>query len=392
MRGRVALAVAGLIGMGDIAAAQSVNLTPQAADALRKSARPPTQAEIQMLKMQTAAVTKTPMVINAAAVLAAADAIDLKGWTPLTSGATQGGPSVVSLAKETRIVVRAGDGFLYMAPIDRLNPGTLDGSAWSKISIKPSTEPHCEASYDGERMMCGYLDGGKIATVAWIDSYSAKPISLGGGPLGARPTVDPDPQFSYCNGCGVAGVSTGLVQIYSVRVWDGAGGLWQRTNFTITPISMGFNGAVTPIDMLKSGKSDWQKVVRPFDSPIGCASGSSSDECVAYNGANVGHFVLDKLSSTANFGIAMLGVLPGGAAKGAAPAVVRTKSGAYVYIGVNASGRVFRYQAGKWVPEGGAVKAGSSPSCIANNEQPTCFIQATDGRIYWKKLGTASGL
>jgi len=390
MLGRGALTIIGLISMASTAVAQSVTMTPQKLDALRKSARPPTAAEAKMLKTQTVSIIKAPLVMNAAAVLAAADAEAMKGWTPLTNGATQGGASVVPLNKETRIIVRAGDGYLYSAPIDRFNPGTLDGSAWSKIAIKPSTEPQCEATYDGEQIMCGYLDAGKIATVAWVSVSYAMPISLGGGPLGARPTVNPKPQYSYCNGCGDASISTGLVQIYGARVWDGTGGLWQRGIFTVTPLSMGGSG--TPVDMKQPGKSDWQKVIRPFDSPIACASGSSTDECVTYNGPNVGHFPLDKLDSGANFGVAMLMPLPGGAAKGAAPAVVRTKSGAYVYIGVNASGRVFRYQAGKWVPEGGAVKAGSSPSCIANNEQPTCFIQATDGRIHWKKLGTASGL
>ncbi|QLQ12226.1 MAG: hypothetical protein HZY74_01560 [Brevundimonas sp.] len=45
-----------------------------------------------------------------------------------------------------------------------------------------------------------------------------------------------------------------------------------------------------------------------------------------------------------------------------------------------------------WVSEGGAARDGSGISCVAVNEQPICFIQGPDGRIYRKAFATASGL
>jgi hypothetical protein len=47
---------------------------------------------------------------------------------------------------------------------------------------------------------------------------------------------------------------------------------------------------------------------------------------------------------------------------------------------------------GAWRDEGGSARVGSNISCLAINEQPICFIQGSDGRIWFKRFATESGL
>jgi len=60
------------------------------------------------------------------------------------------------------------------------------------------------------------------------------------------------------------------------------------------------------------------------------------------------------------------------------------------------NGHLYRWRvnavASQWEDMGGDTKPGASINCRANNEQPMCFIQGSDGKVYWRKFDSPAGL
>lgn len=352
-------------------------------------ARTPTPREyetIGYIPIQTAT-------INWGAVLAL-NAGSMDGWTALTNGATQGGASVVRLKdNRTLVIVRAGDGKLYEAQIDPANPGTLPASAWRATGIAAGSEPHCEANGQEAGYFCAYTGPNGSARATWIEAtWKSSEKELGGSGAGARPTVTPGPYTHYVPT--VTSFTSVHTEAYTLLVWDGADGLWRYRAFD-TNYTSGF-GASAPESQLPADEQGWKRIAGNFGSPLGCASRiGSAVRCAVVSGGGIGSINLTQLNPDNIVGKSLTKPVPGGTSK-TAPALVYTQGGQLVYVVRNATGRLYRQLGGNpsadWVDEGGSARQGSNISCTAVNEQPVCFIQGPDGRIWWKRMGTASGL
>lgn len=322
---------------------------------------------------------------------------DMTGWTPLTNGAPKGGVSVVKLKNgEGRVIVRAGDGDLYVAPINLLNPGTLDTAAWIALGRSPRSEPHCQPNVSTQDpfsdFACVYLGKNGSVTLSTITANTSGNRSyLGGQNAGSRPTLVPD--FSETNY-----LKKGFEHSYEVLARDGGLGAFR----------LKINGMVSQDDLYKSvpaknydneDPSDWQKMSAAMATPIDCARdslcavGTGSDQVMTFA---LAHQPLSEIRKDLGSFVSP-GKVPSGLSTDIAPALVQLSKRNEVFVrGKN--GHIYRWRLSnkpadaQWQDMGGDAMAGSSITCRANNEQPMCFIQATDGKIYWRKFDSQVAL
>lgn len=163
----------------------------------------------------------------------------------------------------------------------------------------------------------------------------------------------------------------------------------------VYPDRGGPGGSAVVTFNLSQGPQGWVKQQGGYLSAIGCAAGAGvSSICAAPVKNGVRYFDISTSSATsAAASVGGITGFPGVWPSLQAPTLVRLKGGSLVTVMRGGNGHIYRHgDTGSWVDEGGAAREKSQIACVANNEQPLCFIQAIDGRIYWKKFGTAAGL
>jgi len=329
--------------------------------------------------------------------LQAVNAAQMEGWTPVTNGATLGGASIVKLPSGHRLVVRGADSGLHDAPIDVVNQSTpLPGSAWRSLGRTATSEPYCapEHSSADDNYFCGYLRSGGAAEVARVSSWGVGSYwPMGGTNGGGRVTIGGSPFSGYA----LNSIETG----FNMLVWDGGTRLFSRVYQARQALVPGAQGAameVSPPEL-----QGWKALGGVYLTPIGCRREVASMSLCAQGTTNGVRLFSDPWSRTALEGaipptFAVPSPLPTPIGR-TAPEITTTASGAIIVVVRAANGTVHHTRRpasggafGPWISEGGAAREGSGISCTTVNEQPICFIQATDGRIYRKAFATASGL
>lgn len=307
----------------------------------------------------------------------------MSGWTSLTNGATGGGAALAEGPYHKIIVVRGADDNLYAAFFNPLAPRKIESSEWRQLISGARSEPVC-ASPTTSLIGCTYLgDNGKIVYTTLADAQASLARTgmgdLGGQGAGAAPTITAGP-----------GKSASIPFYMDVAVWNGQGNLLARRYATQFAL-MGMTEA--PVGT--NGNSSWTTLPTPVFGPVGCAE----KRCAMVTG-NKQILILTISNPNQKPTIEVPAPKLDGGASGR-PALVKLASGKYaVVVRSDADGtlRHITYDGqkeafdGGWVSEGGFVMSGSSPACLATNEQATCVIQGQDGRIYAKALSTASGL
>ncbi len=338
---------------------------------------------------------------------------DMTGWAALTQGATKGGAEVVTNnAGQSFLLVRANDDGLYSAAINAANPaGPLPTAAWSLIRSGVFGEADCVASaLTPTAFTCATLATGGSAEVLDINSTPQglvldETYNLGGANAGARPTLLPSAYETR----DAATIKVDVVPRARLMVWDGNVGLFLRTQhatvFHANPfVPMGGN------PHLQNVTTDaWARAALPFPAVPACKSASSGvislvicawrtllDNQLAMTRQTF--FWQDPPDTGAWKPVMSWPQLPGGVS--GAPELVSLKSGRLAAVVRGNDGHIKQaiYDSatdkfiGTWKDEGGYAKAGSAISCTASGEQPVCYIQGGDGRIWTKKLSAASGL
>lgn len=323
----------------------------------------------------------------------------MQGWTPVTTGATLGGPSIVKLSTGHRLVVRAANSVLHDAPIDVVNQSVpLPGSAWRSLSITATSEPYCAAEiYSGEvNYFCGYLASGGSAQVARITGSGAGGYwSLGGSNGAGRVTIGSSPLQGYSS----AGM---LDTAFRLIVWDGGTRLFARDYQTSQAGNLAGQMSVAQ-ETLPAAQQGWKVLSGVSLTPVGCRRDGGGGWSICAQGTATGvRLFSDPWSAEALGGgvpptFAVTQPLPASMSR-TAPEILYTASGVTVVVVRAQDGTIHQARKsgnanfGPWISEGGSAREGSGISCTAVNEQPICFIQGTDGRIYRKALSTASGL
>jgi len=366
--------------------------------------RAPTEQELrQATGVETLQFQPAPTISWGA--IAAINASRMQGWIPVTVGAAFGGPSVVKLGTGHRLVIRAPDSQIYDAPIDVIGQsGPLPTSAWRLLVTSATSEPYCVADYVSPTAayFCGYLAAGGSAAVARItDQNVGQTWALGGQNGGGRVTLGPAPDIS----AGPDQLSVGM----RLLVWDGAATLFRREFATVAYKSPnGLYGA--PFEVLLANERGWRAVGGAYLTPIGCVRAGKPEFPMCAQGTISGvRMFFDPWRSAALGGMPGTQVvtppLPSPIGR-TAPELVTTASGKIIVVVRAADGTIYQSRQlgqsqpqqpsagyfGPWISEGGLAREGSGISCTAVNEQPICFIQATDGRIYRKAFAAASGL
>lgn len=323
---------------------------------------------------------------------------DMTGWTVLTNGATLGGPSVVRMRNgQGRIMVRASDSHLYSAPIDPTNPGgPIAGSAWVQSSLTSQSEFDCVTMAEAQSfadVLCGYLGPNGSANLSYLsfDEPQSMTEPLGGQGAGFRPTVvsgdwymsSPVPAASWPGG---------VYRSYEVFVWTT--GLTSFRKGSHMLLSGGAGGLAAPVSFVPY-TDQWTQMASTYPTPYGCVR-MTAVQC-AVGTLNDRVRVVSAAPTPADYGAApaqayFTGPVPGGLSLNLAPEMFRLQSGAVVIVVRSKTGRVYSWSGNAWHDQGGWARDGSGISCLANNEQPVCFIQGDDGRIYWRAFATASGL
>jgi hypothetical protein len=316
----------------------------------------------------------------------------MQGWTPVTTGATLGGPSIVKLSTGHRLVVRAANSVLHDAPIDVVNQSApLPGSAWRSLSISATSEPYCvfEDYTAAQNYFCAYLTTGGAAAVSRITGGgSGQSWPMGGSNGSGRVTMGGTPYSGY--------VGSLLETGFSLLVWDGGTRLFARTYRLVAGPS---------VPAAEQGLNQgWRALQGAYQGPVSCTIwAETGDVRICAQGTGTGVRLLSEPWSPA----ALTGTLPPtlavtqptpGPIAATPPEIVATPSH-YVVVVRGQDGAIHQARRprgggnfGPWISEGGSAREGSGISCTAVNEQPICFIQGTDGRIYRKALSTASGL
>ncbi|MCP3734653.1 hypothetical protein M9979_07185 [Sphingomonas sp. RP10(2022)] len=309
---------------------------------------------------------------------------DMTGWTALTNGATKGGASVVRLpGGGGQIIVRGADDGLYVAPVELAQPGgPIDAAAWRSLGATATSEANCRVAGFGYMFGCAWLGTNGNAVYAFLSANpsgtAAESYDLGGSKADGRPALA---ALSITPGVGLTRRVRMLVlgnETMFLRTQSTTGAVEQPN--PLVP----WGGAPGSVD-----DTGWTRMTGSFVTSAQC----DADRCAYVRSGG-----LLGLGDPAN---EMPGAgappLPGGWSK-TAPAPVRLASGKYAVIARSANGRIYRTVTDggtswtPWADEGGTVMASASVSCVAEGERPLCFAQGLDGRIYWKKLGTASGL
>lgn len=339
---------------------------------------------------------------------------DMSGWTALTNGAVVGGPSVVRLRTgEGRIVVRANDGHLYVAPISLLDPGgPIDGSAWVQIDETVQSEPNCQPFMKPDSssdMLCGYLgpNGSVRLSLINLSNGHGQAIDLGGQNAGFRPTVLPDPESGALilppaslirsRPAAEKAAADYLFQKYEVLTWDGAMASFRYRRKAV--IKKPFEGQLTVYDADEQAfdpqwSSAWVKMASVYPSPFGCAHADPNRCAIGTLTDQVRVVGLAEPSAPADAPPLSFATkaAPNGLSLNIAPALVGLASGGLVVVARGKDGRIQSFANGAWTDQGGSARDGSGLSCLANNEQPICFIQGYDGRVYWRKFAISAGL
>lgn len=365
------------------------------------------RAAIPPAQLLTFQLAPTPWVMASALVG------DMGDWTPLTQGAPLGGASVLRLRDGSgRVVVRGADSYLYVAAIDLAEPGgPIAASAWVKTGAVAQSEPHCQPFLIPDSlgdMLCGYLGPGGSARLSFMNLAEGygEMVDLGGQNAGFRPTVLANPNWHLAAPFPRLGSTGGLYRKYELIVWDGSVSAFRLYRETIQPPIPGgpSDGPFTPAVTATEVSGDWTKMDAFYPTPMACLS--IFPACAI--GTTPGNIRLVYAGLTDDLSDAPVQTfftpaVPGGLSLNVAPAYLDTASGGLVIVVRSNDGRIRQsilsanaagtaLIAGPWIDEGGFTRSGSGISCVASNEQPTCFVQGADGRIYWKKLGTASGL
>ncbi len=323
---------------------------------------------------------------------------DMTGWTPITNGASKGGASMIQTANGSYIITRGGDNGIYIAPFDPGQPAVIDSSAWTLLNEGATSEPSCVYVPTKDYEKSGYLMSG-ISRCGFLGATGNALVSetywnidgmengfwdeLYGENGGAAPTIISGPVEAY------VGPGAFLTQ-YGVVVWDGATGLFQES---VAYQSKGFGGNRTK-DWV-----DWTKKPDAITSPPGCVIvGPAYSVCAVATDDNRVHIIeFGAPGEPITWLSAVSDVMPDGLS--GKPALVRLKSGRVAIVMRTKKGTLaqalYDYSdgfTGGWKNEGGFVIAGSTPTCLARNEQPVCVIQGNGGKLYAKALAAPSGL
>lgn len=324
---------------------------------------------------------------------------DMKGWTAITNGATAGGASVVPIgADQAKIFVRGKDNVVYTATVNPGAPAPVDSASWSASNITANSEPRCNKSFGSASSdyTCVYLGPGGSARIAFIGvsggggSYE----DLGGQNAGFAPTLVGDTQHYY--GTNPDTKQTGLIEQFDLMTWDGGIGSFRLTRLTFQPMGMGGYGPVQQI--VKSAPTGWVKMKGAHPTPYSCVD----QICVIGDTVNNLRLV-DAATTMADFdaipkGLGSSTAVPDGLSLKSAPGLVRLGSGRMVAVVRAKSGKIYQSVIGNdrkfsaWKDEGGFAPDGTQISCVARKEQPVCYIQGGDGKIYAKALSTPGGL
>ncbi len=360
-------------------------------------ARAATQQELQTVSPGLVATIQTATIAPWA--VAAAASASMQGWTPITNGPALGGASVVRMSNDQAdIIVRAGQNKLYIASFSPSSvSGPLGGSAWRQTNVSVTSDPDCEIRPSRTNYACTFLGEGGAAFIAWIDPTYSKVTPLGGHNGGARPALAPFPE-SFVVPANDPNYSNG-VPLYFERAtmfaWDGSIQTWRRRWLAYIPSTLG-GSPPGFTEALPAEEQGWKLTVSPTLTPMSCAVVGNAMNCLVGSSNGVRMFDLYELNTAS--GAVLSQALSAGIGTSTPVELVGTGSGAAIAVVRGNNGHIYQARRsgaggfGAWRDEGGAAKAGSNISCIATNEQPMCFIQGPDGRIYFKRLATESGL
>ncbi len=333
--------------------------------------------------------TVAPWIVSAGAALAA-----MEGWTPLTNGPAMGGPSVVPQdGGQATVVVRAAENRLYLASFTPVSiSGPLPSSEWKQTSLVVNSDVDCEkASGQGNRFACAYLGAGGAAFAVWMDNTAySRIIPLGGQNGGARPALFHEPDTYVLPPSSSDGNTVPwLVDKLSAVTWDGGVQTYRRHWLTHTSVTY---PPGPPVEAYAPELQGWKVLIGATVTPMSC----SYFYCLVGSANGVRMFAAPSNSTTS--GAIMSPELAAGVSNTTAPELVRTGSGAMIAVVRGNDGRIYQSRRSgtgafnAWRNEGGAARPGANISCLAINEQPICFIQGSDGRIWFKRFATESGL
>jgi hypothetical protein len=350
----------------------------------------------------------------------------MKGWVPLTQGATGGGPELVRLNGQLFMLVASTEGEVHSVRIDE---GTLAplSATWTKVAtgnaVPARGDIACQAESDYPEARCATLTTGGAAAVFGIANVAGGLAPVGGSSLvnaggknaGARPAVvasfvvptnalpDSVAYESAALAAAIAGDFSELPYMSSsfafpLLVWDGSAGAFTE-----------FGEA-----------SNFAKMNHAYSSGFGCDIDCAylrTDGTIGFQSAYMldPYYVSDKLwlnhgfhtAAAKPFGVGSHRMairrensfspsLPGGRPQ--LDYVVGLTSQSLVQVGADgalhinsASSPLGQFGAG-WTKIGGWVKPGSFPGCAEVNNAVACAIQALDGRVYIKRFGASQGL
>ena len=392
-----------------IGASTALPATPAAAQGrvinpavLRSAAtRAPSLRERQAIlpSLQVFRSTRMPLRIPTEDVLKLAQDAAMEGWKPLTNGATKGGPAAFRVGNTTSIVVRAADDYLYIADVDLTKiDGPIDSGLWRYMGAMSATEPYCAADYHGQTAACTWLDA-QDKRVKWgmIDNDTMSIIEEDAPKTNVMPSLyGPSEQIDGKIGSASCENIPKITNSARFFLLEGTT-LWSASRKTLTVRK---SGTCAPGLGLNWGPnvlpgSDWGEIGTGFQSNATC----STDRCVAIrNNKIVSWPQSTKGDGPGGYSYQISDfklVLPGGPSP-TAPITLTFPSYRSVMIARNTAGRLYWFGTNSssqgWTDEGGVAAKDSAIACVAQNEQPVCFIQGPDGRIYYKKLPTKFGL
>lgn len=328
----------------------------------------------------------------------------MAGWTPIASDPVQGGVSVVQLPDGPwRLVARGADDRLRIAMFNSGSlPASIASGDWFVTDVVARSEPDCRSSSSSlvNSLVCAHLGDGGSAHVAFLrvgfnnHTQVMDAFELGGQGAGFRPTLLPSPLY-FEGGDSAAGATVGSKTIrYGLLVWDGnlRSFRLQRHTRQIGPVPLGqfTPNYGAPFSLSPDVPDQWTLMASSYPTPFGCSNGP----LCAIGSLTGAVRVVDVTTGEGSEGFAqaptqqfVLPPVPGGLSRNIAPELV----GSQVVVR-STSGRIYRAPfgsggAGAWRDEGGSTRDGSGISCIDRQGGPVCFVQGSDGRIYWRVLG-----
>lgn len=291
---------------------------------------------------------------------------DMTGWTQFSEGAAKGGPSVVTAGGSTYVVARGGDDGLYRVVINPLAPLKLvPASSWKSLNVTATSEPNCYPLSPTSQYGCAWLGPNGNAQYMIVDRNEVFDL---GGKFDARPAIAALTMKSQKEQ-----IAWGIQAV----AMDGARLMKRSREIVYTDTSE------TPID------TGWEKLSVGSPASIQCDAGM----CAWITNNAVG------INNPFNIFPSKDAPPPPAGFSKTAPAPVRLQSGKYAVVVRGRDGHIYSTVTDglfgpwrPWVDQGGTAMPGASIGCVANGEQPVCFVQALDGRLYWKKFATAAGL